>query len=95
MSTTVVSVTLPDDVAARLRARVALGEYESESEVVSEALEAFEDRDLPPDEQEERWLRHEAISAYDALEADPSRGIALDEVQARLDRLHRRATGAA
>ncbi|WP_203337492.1 hypothetical protein [Nocardioides limicola] len=33
----------------------------------------------------EKWLRGEAVAAYDALKADPSRAITADEVRARFD----------
>ena len=33
----------------------------------------------------EEWLRTEAVAAYDALKADPSRAIPADEVRARFE----------
>lgn len=33
----------------------------------------------------EEWLRTEAVAAYDALKADPSRAVPADEVRARFD----------
>jgi hypothetical protein len=38
----------------------------------------------------EHWLRNEALPAYDAYKADPSRGLPLDEVRAGLAKRHQR-----
>ena len=74
------SVTLPDDLAARVRARVASGEYASESDVVAEALRTLQDREQTV----EQWLRTEVVQAYDELEADSASGLSLDEVRESL-----------
>jgi putative addiction module CopG family antidote len=78
------SVTLPDDLANQVRARVASGKYASESDVVAEALRTLEDREHDV----EHWLRTEAVAIYDRMKADPSRGRSLDEVRASLAALH-------
>ena len=80
------SVTLPDDLAAQVRARVASGQYASESDVVAEALRTLEDRERDL----EHWLRTDAVAAYDKMKADPSRGRSLAEVRASLAALHDR-----
>jgi putative addiction module CopG family antidote len=74
------SITLPNEMAAQVRARVASGEYASESEVIRDGLRALSDRERAL----EKWLRTEAVAALDALEADPSRGRTVDQVRARL-----------
>lgn len=74
------SVTLPKDMAAAVKAKVASGEYASESEVIRDGLRALQAQDRAL----EHWLRTEAAAAYDALKADPSRGRTLDEVRATL-----------
>jgi len=84
------SVTLPDDIVDQVRAKVASGRYASESDVVIEALRTLEDRDRDL----EHWLRTEVVAAYDALAADPSRGLSLDEVRAGLAELHERTVRA-
>ena len=85
------SVTLPDDLAEQVRAKVASGQYASESDVVSEAL-----RTLQASEQSvEQWLRTEVVQAYDELEADPSSGASLDEVRESLAATRRRLEAAA
>lgn len=69
MATTKITVTLPEDLAAYIRARVAAGEFESISAFVTragESLRDFEPLDLliasmvaetgEPDEQAEAWV---------------------------------------
>jgi antitoxin ParD1/3/4 len=81
------SVTLPKDMAAQVRAKVASGEYASESEVIRDGLRALQARDRAV----EHWLRTDVVRAYDALKADPSRALSLDEVRASLAERHERA----
>lgn len=84
------NVTLPDDLADQVRARVASGQYASESDVVIEALRTLDDRE----QSLEQWLRTEVAAAYDSMAADPSRGLSLDEVRARLAATHERTVQA-
>lgn len=84
-------VTLPDDMADQVRAKVASGEYANESDVVIEALRTLEDRE----QDVEHWLRTEVVQAYDELEADPSSGVTLDEVRDSLAATRRRLEAAA
>lgn len=86
-STQEFSVTLPDEMAAQVRAKVASGEYASESEVFRDGLRVLQARDRAVD----GWLRNEALPAYDAYKADPQRGLALDDVKAGLEARHKRA----
>jgi len=76
-STRQLSVTLPHEMAAQVRAKVESGEYASESEVIREGLRALNSRDRALDD----WLRNQAIPSYDAYRADPSRGMSLDEAR--------------
>ena len=85
------SVTLPDDLAEQVRARVASGRYASESDVVIEALRTLQDSE----QSIEQWLRTEAVQAYDELEADPASGASLDEVRESLAATRRRLEAAA
>ena len=80
------SVTLPDDLAGQVRARVASGRYANESDVVAEALRTLEDREHDL----EHWLRTEAVAIHDRMKEDPSRGRSLDDVRASLAALHQR-----
>jgi antitoxin ParD1/3/4 len=84
------SVTLPDDLAEQVRAKVASGQYASESAVVIEAL-----RTLQKSEQSiEQWLRTEVVQAYDDLDADPTTALSLDQVRESLAVTRRRLEAA-
>ena len=87
MPATQLSVTLPEDMAARVRAKVASGQYASESEVIRDGLHALDARD----DRLEHFLRTEGVAAYDAMEADPSRARTLDQVRATLAAERKRA----
>jgi len=80
------SVTLPNEMAEEVRAKVASGEYASESEVIRDGLRALQARDRAIDQ----WLRNEVVPAYDAYRADPSRGISLEDARAELAERHAR-----
>lgn len=80
------SITLPNDMAESIRAKVASGEYATESEVIREGLRAL----LAQDQAVEDWLRKEVGAAYDALKKSPSRAITTSEVRARLSATHQR-----
>jgi antitoxin ParD1/3/4 len=75
-------------MAAQVRAKVASGEYASESEVIRDGLRALQARDRAI----EHWLRTEVVPAHQALKADPSSGLPLDDIRAGLEKRHRRAT---
>lgn len=77
-STQQFSVTLPHEMAALVKAKVASGEYASESEVIRDGLRALNARERAVDD----WLRQQALPSYDAYHADPSKGLSLDEVRA-------------
>lgn len=82
------SITLPTEMAALVRARVEAGHYASESEVIREGLRALQARERAV----ENWLRGEVAATYDAMKADPSRGSTSAEVLAAIDGEHDRAT---
>jgi putative addiction module CopG family antidote len=88
-STQQLSITLPNEMAEQLRAKVAAGEYATESEVIRDGLRTL----LARDRAVERWLREEVAPAYDALKADPSRAVSIKKVRERLAAEHERATG--
>jgi antitoxin ParD1/3/4 len=81
------SITLPNEMAQLVRAKVAAGEYASESEVVRDGLRTF-----ARDRAVENWLREQVASAYDALKTDPSRALSLDRVRTTLAAEHKKAT---
>lgn len=84
------SVTLPDDLAEQVRAKVASGQYASESDVVIEALRTLQETE----QSVEQWLRTEVVQAYDELEADPASGVSLDELRDSVERTRRRLDAA-
>lgn len=78
------SITLPNDMADALRARVQSGEYASESEVIRDGLRTLFARDQAVDE----WLRQDVASAYDALRSDPTREVTPQRLRDRLAAEH-------
>ncbi len=87
-STRQLSITLPNEMAELVRAKVANGEYATESEVIRDGLRTL----LARDRAVEDWLREKVAPAYDALKADPSRTVSVDHVRAALSSEHRKAT---
>ena len=87
-STQQLSITLPNEMANAVRAKVASGEYATESEVIRDGLRAL----LARDQAIERWLRDEVAAAYDALKAAPSRAVSAAQVRARLATVPKPAT---
>ena len=79
-STQQFSITLPNEMADAVKAKVAGGEYATESEVIREGLRAL----IAKDRAIEYWLRTEVTAAYDELQADPSKALTIDQVRASL-----------
>ena len=82
------SITLPKDMADAIKSKVAAGEYASESEVIRDGLRVLMARDRAV----ESWLRDQVGPAFDAIQADPSRAVTVDQVRARLALAHKTAT---
>lgn len=80
------SVTLPHDMARMVKAKVAAGEYASESEVIRDGLRALQARERAL----EKWLHTEVAAAYDEAKADPSSLIDAATVRENLVKLHER-----
>jgi antitoxin ParD1/3/4 len=78
------TVSLPTEQASYIDSLVASGAYASASEVVRAGLRALQERDAAV----ERWLREEVIPVYDAMKADPARGIPAEQVMASLRKRH-------
>lgn len=74
------SITLPNEMADVVKAKVRTGEYASESEVIRDGLRALLARDRAVD----AWLHSQVAPAIDALKADPTRAVPPDAVRARL-----------
>ncbi|ACS84121.1 type II toxin-antitoxin system ParD family antitoxin [Dickeya dianthicola] len=85
------SITLPNEMAAQVKARVASGEYASESEVIREGLRALMARDNAVD----NWLREQVVPAWESLQRGESTALSGEEVRSKLKAMHRKATGEA
>jgi antitoxin ParD1/3/4 len=86
-STQQLSITLPNEMADLIRAKVATGEYATESEVIRDGLRTL----LARDRAVEDWLREKVAPAYDALKANPSRGVSAAHVRSALSNAHKKA----
>ena len=76
--------SLPVEQASYINSLVASGAYASASEVVRAGLRALQERDAAV----ERWLREEVVPVYDAMQADPARGIPAEQVVAAIRARH-------
>ena len=79
------SITLPNEMAAQVKARVASGEYASESEVIREGIRALAARDRAV----ENWLRNEVVPAAENLKANPESGVSGAQLRAKLAEMHK------
>lgn len=78
------SITLPNEMANMVKAKVQAGEYATESEVIRDGLRALMARDKAV----ENWLQAQVGTAYAALKADPSRAVSVAQVRDRLAAEH-------
>lgn len=76
------SITLPTDMAQMVKAKVASGEYATESEVIRDGLRTLQARDAAVEE----WLKTEVAVTYDAYRQNPDQAIPADQVMAGLER---------
>ena len=72
--------SLPAQQASYIDTLVASGAYASASEVVRAGLRVLQERDVAI----ERWLREEVVPVYEAMKANPERGVSADAVRAAL-----------
>jgi antitoxin ParD1/3/4 len=78
------TVSLPEEHSAYIDQMVASGAFASAREVVRAGLRALQERETAVD----RWLREEVAPAYDAMQADPDRGIPASQVFDELRERH-------
>ena len=71
------TISLPPAQASYVDSLVEAGGYASVSEVVRAGLRALQERDAVVD----RWLKDEVAPVYDAMVADPGRGLSADRVR--------------
>ncbi len=82
------SITLPIEMAGLVKSKVACGEYATESEVIRDGLRVLMARDRAMED----WLKNQVGPAFDALKADPSSGVSIGQVRARLADEHKLAS---
>ena len=83
-STQQLSITLPNEMADLVRAKVEAGEYATESEVIRDGLRTLIARDRVVED----WLLEKVGPAFDALRADPSRIVSAKHVREALSTEH-------
>lgn len=78
-----VTIEVPADVAAAVKARVESGEYPSQGDVVRNGLRLLTEEDaMLHDPEVEHWLRTVVAPIAEATLADPSRCIPAEQVRA-------------
>jgi len=88
-STQQLSITLPTEMAALVKNKVATGEYATESEVIRDGIRAL----LARDRAVETWLSQTVAPVYDATKLDPTRGRSPASVKERLTQEHKKTSG--
>lgn len=79
-NTAAITITLPHEMAAMVKAKVASGEYATDSEVIRDGLRTLQARDAAI----EKWLQTEVVRSYKEHMADPSKAIPGDQLMDRL-----------
>lgn len=75
-NTAPLTITLPLEMAAMVKAKVASGEYASDSEVIRDGLRILQARDAAL----EKWLQDEVVKSYEEHMADPDSGIPAEQI---------------
>jgi antitoxin ParD1/3/4 len=85
-----ITVTLPPETSARIRAKIASGEFSNEIEVIRQGIDSLSE--TPP---LEPWQLKEVLDICAELDADPSLVVTEEELDASLraefDRLQKEA----
>jgi Arc/MetJ-type ribon-helix-helix transcriptional regulator len=76
-----ISITLNGDDAERLGRLMRSGDYKTYEAAVGEALSSLE---ASSDPSTEHWLRTVVAERFDAYQADPTRGVGIDEARRRI-----------
>jgi len=84
-STRQMSITLPNEMAEMVRAKVASGEYASESEVIRDGLRALTTRDRAL----EAWLKNEVVASIEAVRDNPALVRTSEQVRATLAKAYK------
>ena len=84
-------IELPEELAESVSAQVASGRFANESEAVASALMLLREQD---EDELEDWVREEIAAGYDEWRANPTGGVPIEEVNARLDEERKRRSAA-
>jgi putative addiction module CopG family antidote len=87
-NTAAITITLPHEMVAMVKAKVASGEYATDSEVIRDGLRTLQARDAAI----EKWLQTDVVRTYKELMADPSKAIPGDQLMDRLRASYRART---
>lgn len=79
------TITLPAAMAAKVKARVASGDYASESEVIRDGLRALEREDQLHQAETEHWLQTEGRKRAREHAAGKMKTIPAAEMRTRLE----------
>lgn len=74
------SITLPQEMAEVVEAKIKSGAYASVSDVMRDGVRALIDRD----DAIEKWLREEVIAGHQEYLADPSKGVPAEALLERI-----------
>lgn len=74
------SVTLPQDMAEVVDAKIKSGAYSTVSDVMSDGVRALVERDAAI----EKWLRDEVVAGHREYLADPSKGVPAEAILERI-----------
>ncbi len=80
------SITLPNEIAEVVEAKLKSGAYASVSEIMRDGVRALLDREAAV----EKWLRKEVIAGHKEYLADPSKGVAAEVILERIKTRRRR-----
>lgn len=85
---TPLTITLPPEMLAMVREKVASGEYASDSEVIRDGLRTMLARDAAL----EKWLRGEVVKSCQEYADDPGKAVPIEEAMARARAAYRART---
>ncbi|MCD2177019.1 ribbon-helix-helix domain-containing protein [Rhizobium sp. C1] len=82
--TRALTIELPEEMADMIAEKVRSGEYQSESDVVVDGLLSLVLDDGPHQAEIDRWIETEMVPMLEAIDADPSLLIPLEEARRQL-----------
>lgn len=90
--TRALTIELPEEMADMIAEKVRSGEYQNESEVVVDGLLSLVLEDGPHQGEIDRWIETEMVPMLEAIDADPSLLIPIDEAWEQIEAHMNRAT---